>query len=438
MEKVTRKSVIEKNKAEKKKASEVNKGKRLKVGGIIALLFALLYVPSFWHWVNKDNIINDIIRIGYIEHSINADGLVVRDEVLLAVAGYDGKFIPEISEGERVSAFGSVATISNSETAGLIDELEEVRKKIVQAQNEKMKENKFFSEDIDKINSAIGLKVQEIIKVGNSNSMTGITALKADIDGMIEKKAAIAGENSTDSYINSLRQERDSIQKRIDSSTSRITSESSGIISYEIDGYEQELTPAVIKDLTVDTIQGIISEDTKKPSSDNLLAKDDYFAKIIKSYESHIVVILEKDKADLFEAGDGIGVRINDLSQEVRGEITYKSDEQKGKYIIAVRIDRCTETLSGTRKVNVDLVSDFEEGLKVPFKSLFNINKEKNTAEIFLIKANVASIRQVVILSSDNEYAIIKSPADEVKNTVSLYDTYILNYDNVKEGQIIN
>ncbi|NTV91073.1 MAG: hypothetical protein HGA22_12055 [Clostridiales bacterium] len=438
MENATRKSIIEKKKAEKKKSAEGNKARRLRAGGIIALLFVFLYIPSFLHWMNKDNITSDMIRNGYIEHSVNTEGVIIRDEALLPAAGKSGEYIPVIAEGERVSAFSQAATISDSASASLIEELDQVKKKIIQAQNEKMKESNFYSDEIEKIDERIGLKVREVIKAGKSNSIASITAIKQDMDGLIGEKAAVAGENSNDTYINSLRQQRNSIQERINSGTSSITSQFSGIISYVIDGYESTLTPAGIKNLKAEGIREILSGKKVKASGDKVVEQGDIFVKVIKSYESFIVTLLNSEEAGLFAAGDNIKVRINDLDQEVKGEITWKSELQGDSCLVAIKIDRCAELLSDSRVINADLIIDSKQGLKVPLKALFNADKEKRTADILLIKANVSTVRQVVIVGSDEEYAIIRTPDDEVRKTVSLYDTYIINHENVKEGQIVD
>jgi len=422
---------------ENSRTEKANRKKRLRLCIVVAFLFLLFCTPSLYQWIKNSSIKTDVIRNGYIENSVNADGLIVRNEELLAPAGYDGIYLPEVSEGERVKAFGTVATISNSVTAQLFSELEATRKKIIQAESERMKEEKFFSEDFNKINNSIKLTVQEVIKAGNNNTMSGLTSLKADIDAMIEKKAEIAGTNSNDTYISSLKKEYDAIQRRIKSSTARISSDKAGIVSYFIDGYEEILKPSSIKDIIPDRFAEIMSADIVNRSADNSVKKGDVFAKIIKSYETSIVVLLDKDKAANYEEGDEISVVINDLAEEIPGIIEYKSPEMNGKHIVSTRIDRCAEKLSAMRKINIDMVSDYKQGLKVPLECLFNIDEENKTAEIFLLKANVVTKRQVVIAGRDEEYAIIKNPPNEVQKTVNLYDTYILNYEKVKEGQLI-
>jgi putative membrane fusion protein len=416
------------NKTGKRTREEIKKGtgekaknrsfaKRLKSGAVILLLFALIYVPSLYNWFQGDKITSDLIRTGYIERSVNTDALIIREEELLPSVAFDGKFIPEVNEGERVPAYGPVAAVSNAQSVDLIERMEEVNKKIIQAQNEIIRQTDFFSEDIKKINRSIGTKVQEIIRIENSGVLGGIGKVRTEIDELIEKKATIAGEGSSDSYLNSLKKERESIQKLIDSNTSRIRAQKPGIASFVIDGYENYLKPGNINSLTIKLIEDILdksSENNGRRYEENVKAGVP-FAKLINSNQTYLACILNEAQAGLFEAEKNVTVRIYDLSAKIKGTVAYKSDRQDGRYIAVVRIDRCAENLSDKRKVNVDIVRESAEGLKVPIKSLYDANEKAGTAKIMLIKANVTTERQVVILGMNEEYAIIKTPDGELK-----------------------
>ena len=157
------------------------------------LCFLLLYLPSLFHWLSRDYVSSDILRIGSIEESVNAEGLLIRDEVLLKPSPADGKFIPEVSDGDRIPAFCRVATISDRASLDLLKKLEEVNEKIINAQNEKAKKTDFFSADMAKIDEVIGQQVQEIIFECNSKSLSDISRLRLEVDEQIAKKAAIAG-----------------------------------------------------------------------------------------------------------------------------------------------------------------------------------------------------------------------------------------------------
>lgn len=416
---------------------ENNKGKRLKIGGILVIIFMLLYVPSLLHWLSNDNIGSDVLRYGLIEESITTEAILVRDEVLLDPATKDGQIIPDAKEGERIPAFYTVATISDNTSKSLLKQLDEVNNKIIEAQNEKARKVDFFSEDMAKIDDNIGLKIEDIIWESRNNSLVNLSQLKTEVDKLIEKKATIAGEDNKDPIMNSLKQKRNQLQQQIKSNTSQVTSKYSGIISYVIDGYENVLKTKSLDKITPELYNKIMDKSKAGKTEYGNMEAGKPFIKVIKGNTYTIATLIDKQKAVAYKAGDPINVRINDIGAVVPGKIAGVYPKSSNEYLLAVTLDRYSEQLSTFRKVNVDLIKKSQEGLKVPLKCLFSPDKKWEKAKIMLIKANCAAERDVLVLCKDEEYAIIMSPEEEVKNKVSLYDIYILNPENVEEGQII-
>jgi hypothetical protein len=105
------------------------------------------------------------------------------------------------------------------------------------------------------------------------------------------------------------------------------------------------------------------------------------------------------------------------------------------KYIVSIKINKSQYETSGLRIVNIELIKNDYHGLKVSLKSLQNINLDEMKAEIVLVKAGCADIRPVRITGMNEEYAIIETA--DMKNSVNLYDLYVVNPENIEEGQVI-
>jgi len=415
-----------------------NKGKKFKISSFILLMFLLLYIPSVLHWLTEKNVSTDYLRNGFIEDSVNADGILIRNETVYN-SPFDGKYIPEVGEGEKVAAGGRIATLMTASSLQLLDELENYNQRIIKAQIEKNKNREFFSEDIERLDNEIGKKIKVIVNETNNNSLFKIEQIKSDIDRLVHKKAEIYGGRSTaDTYIDHLKNERDSLQHRIKDNTKGEISTSPGIVSYVIDGLEEKLHPSVINELTVEYLENLkISIPDVNANIRDVTAGKPY-VKVIDNLRCYIAVIVKADKAKAFEPGMKPRVRIYDIGKEIRGTIEYISPEESGKAVVVVGIDRCIDETAGIRKVNIDLIKNSYEGLKVPLRSLMDVDLENNKAKIILVKANYASIREVEIVVASDEYAIIKSADNSGNKGISLYDSYIINPQNIEEGQIIN
>ena len=412
--------------------------KRITLGGLLVLLFMLLYIPSLLNWLSGSTISRDIIRNGVIEESINANGIIIRDEVLLEAPEFKGRYVADVGEGEKTPAYSRIATVLNDTSDVLLQEIEEINAKIVKARMEKAEKADFFSEDLVKLDTEIGLQVQNMITACNTNDFSAMGLYRTEITKIVEKKAEIVGENATDSYITALKQQKAEAQKKLNVNTTQVISNLSGIVSYVIDGYENVLRPDIISEITVQQLEQI--QDEHAPQKEYLGKADagEPVAKIIKGTDIFIAALLSEESLENFEAGKKINLRLNDIGLETSGSIESISEPQKGKVVVTVRTSRGADKLSAERIVNVDFISKTEEGLKVPVRSLRNISQDGQTAEIMLIKFKVAALRTVDIICRDEDYAIIRTPEKELQKTVNLYDNYIVNPDKIKEGDIID
>lgn len=410
--------------------------KRFTLGSLLMILFMLLYIPSLLNWLSGKQIARDVIRNGIIEEYIQSNAVIVRNEVLLEPSAIDGRCIVEIEEGERTPAFSQIAMIMNDTSDKLIQDIEELNAKIVKARMERAEKADFFSEDLARLDEEIGLKVQKLILASNSRSFKDIGKYRTEIGKIVEKKAEIVGESSSDSYIKSLQQQKEAIQNKINRNTVQVRTDSSGIVSYRIDGYEMSLTPKMLDKLTSEKLDSILEHESQASEPVGIAKTGSPVAKIIKGTEIYIAAAVPAILAHEFKVKDKINLRINDIGLETTGTITHKNQSNE-KDVIIVKINRGADFLSSIRVVNVDFISKTEEGLKVPAKSLRNVSADGKQASIMLVKFNVAANRTVDIICRDEEYAIISTPKDEYKKTVNLYDTYIINPDHVEEGDII-
>jgi hypothetical protein len=215
---------------------------------------------------------------------------------------------------------------------------------------------------------------------------------------------------------------------------------------------ETELTPAKLDMLTPEKLDEIKMLDTRKKAMTDRVQAGAAVAKIIKGPDIYIVAALPAENAAKFKTGTRIRLRINEIGMETVGEIVKIKDTGKDKFVMAVRTSRGADTLSAYRVVNVDFIIKTEEGLKVPVKSLKDISPDGTVGKIMLVKYNTATSRLVDIICRDKEFAIIKThearPGEDeagvtsaavigANKSVNLYDTYIVNPDNIEEGDIV-
>lgn len=411
--------------------------KRITYGGLLLFLFMLLYIPSLLNWLSGNHITRDVIRNGIIESYVQTTAVIIRDEELLEPSEITGRRIAEIPEGGRTAAYSRIAMVMNDASGKLITDMEEINAKIVKARMEQAEKADFFSEDLNRLDDEIAFEIQDMIQACNSRDFAKMARYRTNIGKIVEKKAEIVGENSTDSYISSLFHEKEIIQDKINSNTMEVRSNISGIVSYVIDGYESKLTPEKIESLRIADLDKIIKREAEGHTTGDQVQAGSPLAKIIKGTDIYIAAAVSAQYASNYEKGARIALRINNIGLETAGTITNIISSDGNQVIVVLQMSRGVDVLSASRVIHVDFVNKTEEGLKVPLKSIWDISADGKAGKIMLIKYNVASARDVAIVCSDEEYAIISTPEEEYDKTVNLYDTYIMNPERIVEGEII-
>ena len=123
---------ISEGKASERKIKEDKVKGRIKLGGVVLLLFLILYIPSFIFWIYGRNISVDIMRMGEIEESITTDALIVRNETVV-YSPADGVIIKNIEEGEKIKSGSTIATVLNKGSEKLLDDLKALDLRIIEA-----------------------------------------------------------------------------------------------------------------------------------------------------------------------------------------------------------------------------------------------------------------------------------------------------------------
>ncbi len=415
-----------------------NKRQKIRIGSLLVVLFLLMYIPSLFHWVYGNSVATDIIKMDAIEDSINTEGYFIRDEEVLK-SPFEGKYIPEVNEGERVPASSRIATVLKDSSMDTLDELRKLDEDILKAQKEKGENQGIFSQDIVALDNDIGDKVKSMVPVSNSGSFEKYEDIKNEIDSFLKKKALILGGfGASDSHINSLKKQRDSLQSLVDLSTKQVVSKYPGVISYMVDGLEEELSPDSIKNLTPKMLEGMKVKNAQINIKDRNVEINKPFAKIIKGIDVYIAVPISIKDAGFLSVNNNVKIRVNDVNKVVDSTVIYKSGGTEGRCVVVFRTDKLTNDTAYLREADIDILKNSYTGLKVPLKSLTGISADGKKAKIILVKANYASIRNVSIEGKNDEFAVVKSDESNLNKGISLYDTFVVNPINIEEGQLIN
>lgn len=414
----------------------VFKKQSVRIGTLIIGVFLLIYLPALLFIIYGNGVETDILKMGKIEEILNIDGVFIRNEELI-LSPETGNCVMDAVDGEKVPAFYRIASVVKNVPVSTYEELKTKEKEIDKAQ-EALKDNaNMFSSDIKKLDSEIIEEVKNLAQQSIHGSLVDSYNSLSSIDKIVYRKSDIFGDNSKSAaYINKLKGEKASIQRKLNNNIKEIRTKSSGLVSFAIDGYENSLTPDVIRNITPKDIEVITTKETNRDFNVIDASAGKPVAKLVKDLDSHLVTALDNKFCQALKLDKTVTIRVNDTGLNIDAKIVYSSDLIDGKRIITFKFDKGLNETVGLRRVNADIIlSDFT-GLKVPKSSLRNIDTKNNTALLTIVKGHTAKIEKVRIIGMNEDAVIIDNPDGE--NNIALYNTYILNPKNIQEGQTID
>lgn len=237
----------------------------------------------------------------------------------------------------------------------------------------------------------------------NENNMQNILECKNNISTYVVKKAKIAGSlSSAGQYINNLISQRNELEQTLNNGAEYVTSTTSGVVSYRIDGLEDELTVENLDKLTTSYLRKL------ELKTGQLVGKSENKAKVINNFKCYIAVSFNSEEAENAKEGKTITLRLS--SQDSVKATIYKINEDGTNRVIIFEITDEVEKLINYRKISIDVIWWEYSGLIVPKTSILY----ENGKSYIFIKNNANSTKTLIKVEKENDnYCVITNYSSE-------------------------
>lgn len=384
---------------------------------VIYILYAiikLLKSPTDTFILQKSNISSEESKVGY----------VIREEYIIDNAENMQEIEPIKTEGERVAAKNPVFKYYNVNQEEITNKINELNTQIQEAL---LGRTDLWASDIKALESQIEGQLENVKK---ENNMQNIKEYKNNMSNYIVKKAKIAGSlSAAGEYVNNLIASRTSLEKELTNGSKYIYSNYSGIVSYRIDGLENELTIGNLDNIGAEYLENL------NLTTGKIVSKSTNEAKVVNNFECYIAIPISSEVLNKTSEGKTVYLRLPN-QEKVKADV-YKIKEDKNKYIVVLKITDGVENLIDYRKISVDIIWWEYEGLMIPNHAVLY----ENTLSYVMRKRNGRLEKILVkILKQNDNYCIIDNyNMDELSElgfsneeinsmkTVKLYDEIMLD-----------
>ena len=417
-------------KSKKKRASSIH---------IITILFTVVCIAYiFRYFAYKIEV--EMVKYDSMENTIVTQGVLIKNEWSMSlpvgtVADY------KANEGDRVSIGKQILKISKNDGAdeNISLKIDKINERIEEIKKEETN-NDFFAADKKKIDENIQKSVNELKAITKSGDFSKIEEVKSELGANIYKKSLVAGaESFSGQNVESLMNEKAELEVIQKNNLNVIYARTSGLVSYELDGYEAVLKPESIEALKVSSILEIIKaigEAKDKKVEDKVQG-----VKIVDNFEWYIASVIPKGILTKDDIGKSILVRFKDSNNTVvSGTLKHFNEGNENGNLIVVKTDEQLKNFHRIRTAEVEIITKHDEGLIVPLKSI--VEKE-GIKGVYIERSGMVRFAPIKISISDENEALVKILAKDDKGYSSKnyelkpFDKVITTVNKVKENQML-
>ena len=374
-----------------------------------------------------------------VEEGVDLSGYVVRREQVLAdEAG--GLLRLQRSEGERVSAGGTVALVYADQTSlDRQQEIDELTGRIDQLQ---------FAQEAS-VGSEVLLKLDTQIMRSLLAYRSELAAGRLDNaeEHETELRSLVLKRDYTNSDSEDLSGQIAELQGRLKelkaqaaSSVRRVTAPVSGLYSAVVDGYETVLTPDALADMTPSQLNTVKADETVASQTGKLILGDCWYYAVTMSAEQ---------TEALRDAGGSMTLRFaKGVEQDQSVTLYAVGPEEQGRVVVTFRGEYNLAQLTLLRRQSAQLIRRTVAGIRVPNEALraasTKVDQEGNrtTAEglgVYCVVGMEARFKPVEVVYSGDGFVLVRSAAASDQESLRLRpgDEIIISAKDLYDGKVV-
>lgn len=401
---------------------------------ILLIVFILLYLffrstPIIF----TSNLKTTLAKVDKLKEEFQGEGIVVKDEEVFVFDGA-GTIDKKIEEGERVPVGFNVANVNFlKDISGLKQELKNVENSI-RILNSGETLDKDLQEDDVKDREEFISEIQNQINKGNFKDI--IASDNKPESNLEDLNKFLQDEELVKNTLDSLEAKKIDLQKKINENNIAYRTDSSGIISYEIDGYENIYLIEDFENYTYEKLEDLRKVETEK----NLNG-----FKIIDNFNWYLILQIEnKENIEQYQDNGIMNINFMEHREIIPGKIV-NINKTGDSAVVVLQFKDYFQDYYNIRFSKINILNSVIDGFKIPKKTVIEKDNQKG---VYIKDFNgIVKFRPIIILGEKEDYFFIdmgKSGMIDIPNeensvkTIGLYDEIFLKPNKIKEGQIIN
>ena len=375
-EKIEKSAFKRKNPSQKSAESRAIRNGILGAVAVASALFVLVFVVHhlYDYIAEKPNF--SFVTTGSVEHTIGARALIVRDEDTINCST-DGELVTQITEGSRVAKDQELAIVVPEDMKSVVQDLRNVQSQISDVQQELILSGGVAQADVIYRNYSKNLSaILDLVRYDSmGGNLSNISSYSSSVNVILDERVdEMSKIDFNDERISVLRNDEAVYEAQVEKYASVVTAHRPGIVSFRLDGREQELDYKMFLTLSVSDIKNYINNSVGAISSDLTVEADNPVVRIAQNESQYLSVYLSSNDAAVSDFAVGtlhdINIRTEGISIDNCKVVRCENDNSG--MLITFETSRSVESLLDLRTVDIEIVITETNGMRVSVPSLVN------------------------------------------------------------------
>lgn len=366
----------------------------------IRMLLILMIIGTMAFIINRYfHVKTCTVTKGVINESYFTDAIIIKNETPIS-SPTNGKLQLLVKPGERVRVGTPlfIITIDEKQKELYQKEIAEIEDKIVNLQDDIGSS----SISLNLLNKSVESTTEKLKDATDSGEFDRVKSLKDELLRLTEEKQKILEYN--ESNINILEQQLKNLRKKLSEMDIVTYAPEAGVVSFNLDGYEDLLVADRVKDLTYTQLQAVTEDETGKDLPKNIKVNQPV-VKIIDNFSWYIAVKLEKQ----LDEGKNYNINI-DKDKRLKARLMHISKEGNIGFFL---INTGLEGLLDPRKVRVEIVTATHSGSIIPTTALFF---KEGKEGVYILERGKKRFKPIEIIAKNESKMIVNElkPGDKI------------------------
>jgi len=339
---------------------------------LLVLAFVVYHLVSYVAEKPQSSFVTD----GAIEHTIGARAMIIRDETPI-MSDVAGELVTSVTEGSRIANAQNLAMVVPEDKQSMVNDLRNVQSQISEVQQELIEQGNVG--EAKKVYDSYNENIDPIIDLIRNDSATGklqsLSTYTSSLTVLLdEREAALAEISFNDERLKMLRSDEDKYQSALKNNSSMIKAPKPGIVSFRLDGKEEQLTFDQVASAGKADVRKLINSSVGAIQANYHVQANTGVCRIVQNEKQQLAVYLSGRDAIAanFATGTRHDINISAEGIVIQGAEVVRCDSGEDGMLIVFETTRYVEDLLDLRSVDIEIVITRSSGLRLSMTNLVN------------------------------------------------------------------